>query len=372
MSAIRWVARGRNPLGQRTENAMADSCERGQVPPVDHELAGTLTEILRGRPSSVTPEMMGRDRERIAAAALSDEQIRRDGAFTFESFDLLERDDTGAVSVLVIRPADRVGPLRVMYAIHGGGMFAGHNRSPELTRELDQAQELGTAVVSVNYRLAPENPDPIPVEDCYAGLLWTVAHARELGLDPRRAVVTGASAGGALAAGVALMARDRGAPPVLGQLLLCPMFDDRVDTASALQMTGHGIWDSVSSRTGWTALLGSRRGTDSVSQYAAPARAHTLAGLPSAYVEVGAFEALRDEAIAYATRICADGGDAELHVWGGAFHSFDEWVPRARVSATARRARADWLRRLFDAADTVDRSGSATPRTAWQVPGTVT
>lgn len=333
---------------------------------MDHELAGPLREILRNRPSSITPDRIPADRARIEAAALPDAEIARDGAFTVTTHRLLDHDESGAVSLLVARPTDRPVPVPIAYSIHGGGMFAGHNRSAELTRELDQAQELGLAVVSVNYRLAPEHPDPTPVEDCYAGLLWTVRHATELGLDPGRLIVTGASAGAALAAGVALLARDRGGPEILGQLLLCPMFDDRVDSPSSRQMDGHGIWDATSSVTGWTALLGPRRGGAAVTEYAAPARAGSLVDLAPAYVEVGAYEALRDEAIQYAARISADGGSAELHVWAGAFHSFDEWVPHATVSRTARQARADWLRRLFAAAD-ADDSGSA-GRTEAKVP----
>ncbi|MEU6145658.1 alpha/beta hydrolase fold domain-containing protein [Streptomyces sp. NPDC047081] len=325
--------------------------ENLRVPPVDDELDGPLRDILSRRPSSITPDRILTDRKRIGEAKLSDAEVSRDGAFTITTEKLLERDPSGAVAALIARPTGVAGLLPVAYSIHGGGMFAGHNRSAELARELDQAQELGMAVVSIDYRLAPEHPDPTPVDDCYAGLVWVIRNAARFGLDPDRVVVTGASAGGALAAGIALKARDSGGVPILGQLLLCPMVDDRVDSWSSRQMDGHGIWDSTSSVTGWTALLGDRRGGPDVSPYAAPARAASVADLPPAYVEVGAFEALRDETIAYAARISAEGGDAELHVWGGAFHSFDEWVPEARVSHTARRARADWLRRLFAAAD---------------------
>ncbi|MBT2456058.1 alpha/beta hydrolase fold domain-containing protein [Streptomyces sp. ISL-86] len=330
------------------------AAENLRVPPVDHELAGPLRDILSRRPSSITPDRILTDRKRVAEARLTDAEITRDGAFTLTTEKLLDGDPSGAVSVLIARPTGATGPVPVAYAIHGGGMFAGHNRSAELSRDLDQAQELGIAVVSIDYRLAPEHPDPTPVDDCYAGLVWTIENADRFGLDPERVFVTGASAGGALAAGVALKARDTGEVSVMGQLLLCPMTDDRVDSRSSRQMDGHGIWDSTSSVTGWTALLGDRRGGPDVSPYAAPARAASLAGLPPAYVEVGAFEALRDETISYAARLSSEGVDAELHVWGGAFHSFDEWVPDATVSHTARRARADWLRRLFAAADRTD------------------
>ncbi|MGW3166864.1 alpha/beta hydrolase [Streptomyces sp. NPDC001142] len=320
------------------------------APPVDPELAGPLEEILRRRPPSLLPEMIHADRKRIAAMRLGDAEIERNGVFTGSTVELSERDASGQVSLLIVRPTGAVGLVPVAYNIHGGGMVAGHNRSAELLPELDRAQELGMAVVSVNYRLAPEHPDPVPVEDCYAGLTWLMDHGPDWGLDPGRVFLTGASAGAALAAGVALMVRDRHNWPLRGQLLLCPMFDDLVTSDSSRQMSGRGVWDSVSSVTGWTALLGERRGGADVSAYAAPARAASLSGLAPAYVEVGTYEALRDEALEYGRRLALAGGDVELHMWGGAFHSFDEWVPEARVSGTARRARADWILRHLPAA----------------------
>ena len=151
-------------------------------------------------------------------------------------------------------------------------MIMGDNRLG-LPGMLEWAKELRATVVSVEYRLAPETPHPGPVEDCYAGLVWTAAHAAELGIDPRRMIVVGGSAGGGLAAAVALLARDTGGPVLAGQMLMCPMLDDRNDTPSSWQMAGLGIWDQASNEVGWTALLGDARGGPDVSPYAAPARA---------------------------------------------------------------------------------------------------
>jgi acetyl esterase/lipase len=212
---------------------------------------------------------------------------------------------------------------------------------------IDLAQELGTAVVSVEYRLAPETRHPGPVEDCYAGLVWSAAHAQELGIDPQRIVLVGGSAGGGLAAGVALIARDRGGPAVLGQMLICPMLDDRNDTPSAVQMAGLGVWDRTSNETGWNALLGDARGADGVSPYAAPARAADLSGLPPAFIDVGSAETFRDEDVSYASRIWQAGGVAELHVWPGGFHGFAGMAPHAAVSKGAAAAPLQWLRRLL-------------------------
>ncbi len=141
--------------------------------------------------------------------------------------------------------------------------------------------------MTVEYRLAPEFPDPYPREDMYAALEWTASHADALGIRPDRLVVAGASAGGGLAAGMALAARDRGGPPLVGQVLDYPMLDDRGITTSMHQFDGVGVWDRVSNQTGWRALLGDTYGTEAVSPYAAPSRAGDLRGLPPAFIDVG-------------------------------------------------------------------------------------
>jgi acetyl esterase/lipase len=201
--------------------------------------------------------------------------------------------------------------------------------------------------VAVGYRLAPEFPDPCPVEDTYAALVWMTQRADDLGIDPQRVVVVGRSAGGGLGAGAALLARDRGGPALLGQLLISPMLDDRNDTVSSHQIDGVGIWDRTSNDTGWTALLGGRRGTDDVSVYAAPARATDLSRLPPTFVDCGSAEVFRDEDIAYASAIWAAGGQAELHVWPGAFHASDLIAPDAVLCEQMTAARDAWMTRLL-------------------------
>jgi acetyl esterase/lipase len=326
-----------------------DGTSVGPPPPFDHELAAPLRAILAGMPGPLTPELIADRRARTVSGSLSDAEICRSGAFELAELTAPGPEGAPDIALLICRPTATPGPHPVIYNTHGGGMVAGNNRSVELAEELDRAEELQLAVVAVEYRLAPEHPDPTPLEDCYAGLLWVAENAAELGLDADRILISGNSAGGCLAAGVSLLARDRGGPKLLGQMLQCPMLDDRCDTPSMHQMHQVGLWDGQSNRVGWTALLGERRGTGEVSCYAAPNRAGDLSGLPPAFIDVGSVEALRDESVAYATRIWQAGGQAELHVWSGAFHSFDEWVPGAVVSGTARRARVDWLRRLLEA-----------------------
>ena len=187
---------------------------------------------------------------------------------------------------------------------------------------------------------------PGPVEDCYAGLVWTAEHADELGIDPDRIIIAGASAGGGLAAGVALLARDRGGPALAAQALMCPMLDDRNNTPSSRQMAGLGVWDQHLQRH---RLVGAARrgcGGPDVSKYAAPARETDLSGLPPAFIDVGSAETFRDEDVAYASGIWQAGGVAELHVWPGGFHGFDMMAPQAAVSQAAKAARVSWLRRV--------------------------
>ncbi|MEU7270752.1 alpha/beta hydrolase [Streptomyces asiaticus] len=320
----------------------------GPPPPFDPELVTALAAIHEllppggsGADPGATPPQNVPGMEPV-----TNEALERDGAFRVEERSVPGPAGAPDVSLLICRLADAATEVPVLYHIHGGGMMVGDNRTgvPEM---LDLGQELGLSVVSVEYRLAPGTQHPGPVEDCYAGLAWTAEHAAELGIDPGRVIVVGGSAGGGLAAAVALLARDRGGPALFGQLLMCPMLDDRNDTPSARQMTGVGVWDRAANEAGWTALLGAARGTDDVSPYAAPARATDLSGLPPAFIDVGAAETFRDEDVDYAARIWRAGGQAELHVWPGAFHGFSGMAPHAAVSHDAREARLRWLRRLL-------------------------
>lgn len=180
-----------------------------------------------------------------------------------------------------------------------------------------------------------------------AGVLWTVENAAELGIDPGRIVLAGESAGAGLAAGLALLTRDRRGPVPIGQLLMYPMLDDRLDTVSARQTEPVGTFDRVSGETAWNAYLGERRRSGDISIYEARSRAMDLSGLPPVFIDAGSSELLRDEDVAYASAIWASGGQAELHVWPGGFHGFDQIVPDAAVSRAARAARNAWLERLI-------------------------
>lgn len=317
-------------------------------PPYGAEFAALLETFRESFPPTVTADMIEPMREGGAAWTPTIEAMLAGRSIAREDRTVPGPEGQPAVTVSVFRPHQMVDLAPAVYFIHGGGFVFG-DRFTELGEALDWVERLGVVLVSVEYRLAPEHPDPAPVEDCYAGLLWLFDQAAALGVDPERIVVAGSSAGGGLAAGTALLARDRSGPAPLGQVLVYPMLDERNDSVSARQFAGLGVWDRGSNDTGWTALLGDRRGTDAVTPYASPARAASLSGLPQTYIDVGSTETFRDEAVAYASRLWRDGVQAELHVWPGVFHGFDGMLPDAPVSIAARRARREWLERVLEA-----------------------
>lgn len=250
------------------------------------------------------------------------------------------------VRVLVYLPGGAPRPLPALLWIHGGGYVIGSADQDDLQVKRIVA-EVGCAAVSVDYRLAPETPHPGPVEDCYAALRWLHAQADELGVDRGRIAIGGASAGGGLAAGLGLLARDRGEVPVAFQLLIYPMLDDRtVTTEEPHPFTGEFIWTHGANRFGWSSLLGQEPGSAGVSPYAAAARAERLAGLPPTYLCVGALDLFLDENLEYARRLMREGVPTELHVYPAAYHGFN-LVAEARATQAFNRDFIAALRRAL-------------------------
>ncbi|MCM2388304.1 alpha/beta hydrolase [Streptomyces albipurpureus] len=310
------------------------------------ELDPELRELLVGMPliSQLTPEVLAQLRQLPATpveSLLAHRNVDR-GEVTVPA------RDGAPIPLSVFSPAntERVNAAPCVYWIHGGGMVMG-DRFSQIDIPLEWLDEFNAVVVSVDYRLAPEATGTALVDDCYQGLLWVAEHATELGIDPARIVVAGASAGGGLAAGVTLLARDLGTPAIAAQMLICPMLDHRNTSTSSLQYSGGpGVWTREMNEFGWRCVLGDLA-DDEVPAYVSPSLAGDLSGLPTAYIDTGAAEVFRDEATDYATRIWASGGQGELHVWAGGFHGFDALYPQAHLSATARRTRTDWLTRAL-------------------------
>ena len=260
--------------------------------------------------------------------------------------DLVERTEhvvpaTDGVTLRVHRPFGVEGDLPCVYWMHGGGLVLGDQAQDDI--RFDRwCQMLRCVGVSVGYRLAPETPYPGPLDDCYAGLQWVHDHAAEFGADPARIGIGGASAGGGLAAGLALLARDRGELRIAFQLLIYPMIDDRQITVSSQWLDP--IWSPDASRYGWTAYLGAAKGGPDVAVYAAAARATDLSGLPPTLITVGAIDGFSDEDIDYALRLRHAGVPVELHVYPGAPHGFDSLMPGIAIARRAQRDIEDWLR----------------------------
>jgi acetyl esterase/lipase len=312
------------------------------APPLDPEIAAALAVQL-DRPSPITEAD-------IPAKRLEDDAAGAEAQAAIERLGLVRTDlearghDGAAVPLSIVHRPDRSTASPLVYFVHGGGMMLG-NRWSGSDVFLDWIDRYNAVVATVEYRRAPESPYPFPQEDCYAGLLHLATHAEALRLNIARGLLAGISAGAGLAASVALMARDRGGPAVAGQLLIAPMLDDRGHTPSTRQFPS-GMWNAVENELAWRSLLGDLYGTDDVPPYAAPARATDLGRLPPAFLEAGSAEVFRDEVVSYASRIWADGGQADLHVWSGGFHGFGTFEHTVLAQGAASSLR-NWLDRIL-------------------------
>ncbi|OBI53331.1 alpha/beta hydrolase [Mycobacterium kyorinense] len=240
--------------------------------------------------------------------------------------------ESGA-GVRLYRPAGLTQQAPALLWIHGGGYVIGSARQDDrLCHRF--SDELGITVASVDYRLAPEHPYPAPLEDCYSALTWL---ARLPTVDPARVAIGGASAGGGLAAALALLARDRGEVTPSLQVLAYPMLDDR--SADSPKNSNYRLWSPNSNRFGWAAYLG-----DADPQVAVPARRDDLSGLAPAWIGVGTHDLFYDEDLAYAQRLRAAGVPCEVEEIVGAFHGFDLIAPKAQVSQAFFASQRDVLR----------------------------
>lgn len=303
---------------------------------LDPELAEALNGLSIESPSNTS---YLEDMELVRSLRSTKDQVTAMG-MTLASDERVVTEDrtvTGPAPEIVLgvriytpRQLDAPAPLLVYF--HGGAFILGDTYTEE-ARCLRLAADGGCVVVSVDYRLAPEDPFPAGVEDCYAGLIWASDNAAALGSDPRRIGVGGSSAGGALAAAVCMMARDRGGPALAFQLLVYPVTDDRMTTRSMRDADATPLFRRADATLMWRYYLGHDR--RDVSCYAAPGRATDLSGLPDAFVLTAEHDPLRDEGIEYAQRLMHAGVPTELHCYGGVCHGFDLIAPRIPVSERA-------------------------------------
>jgi triacylglycerol lipase len=258
------------------------------------------------------------------------------------------RDGAPDVALYCYTPTGEQKLRPAILHIHGGGMVIG---SAEMSRASmpPLALALDAVLVSVEYRLAPETPFPGPQEDCYSALAWLHENAGDLGVDPARIIVMGESAGGGLAAALALMARDRGEYALAGQVLIYPMLDHRTggpDCQWRNPMTGEFIWKPQNNRFGWESLRGDYTLDDNRKPWFSPALADDLTALPPTYIAVGTLDLFFDEDLDYARRLGAAGVAVELHTYPGAIHAFD-MVKDASVAKRAAANLSDALGRML-------------------------
>jgi acetyl esterase len=250
------------------------------------------------------------------------------------------------ITVRVVIPTAVPAPRPGYLVIHGGGFVIGGAETIMTPILAEIAAATGAVVVSPDYRVAPEDPFPAGLEDCYATLEWLVAQADELGVDVGRIGIGGDSAGGGLAAATALLARDRSGPALCYQLLNVPELDDRLETQSMREFDDTPLWNRPNAVLSWKHYLSGATELDGGDglPHAAPSRMEDLSGLPPAFVAVCEFDPLRDEGIEYARRLLADGVSTELHHYPGTFHG-SAIVEDAAVSRRMWADHLDALRR---------------------------
>lgn len=325
------IASGRDVVGEAAE-AGGDAILRR----VDPELrAGAKAILSHPLPSPLTLAAVRAMRQNAPAAAAP----LPPPAATVERRTAPGAMGAPPVSVTVIgAKADGARRPAVLH-IHGGGMILGRV-ADTIGASQRLAAELDCLVVEADYRLSPETPFPGPLDDCYSALAWLYDNADTLGVDRSRIAVMGESAGGGLAAMLAIAARDRGVIPLCYQVLIYPMLDDRTgSTRHVPSFVGTIGWNEAGNRFGWGSFLGRPAGSPTVPYGAVPARIANLSGLAPAFIGVGAIDLFVDEDIAYAARLVRAGVPTQLHVTPGAYHGFDFIAPQSRV---AREFTAAW------------------------------
>ena len=306
---------------------------------VDRELLPMLTQYLIDRNRRPDMHDIQGCRRGIAelVAQLSTGE-RECGHVLREDRRIPQMSNNTDIEVRIYRPKDYSTPLPALLWIHGGGYVMGDHRLDDLHNSA-LAERQSCIVVSVDYRLAPEHPYPAGLVDCFSALTWLFDESANLGVDHSRVAIGGASAGGGLAAALALYTRDRSDFALAGQLLLCPLLDDRSIVQASKSVADTLAWNRESNLLGWRAYLGIEPGGDDRNDYSSPSRAANLTGLPPAYIAVGSLDLFAGEDMEYARRLIAAAVPTELHVYAGGFHGFDNLSPNANIS---QRYVADW------------------------------
>lgn len=304
-------------------------------PPIHSDLA----EVNPGIMEVSTLEKMKTYRETLDSFFTAENMIRgKEDTISFEELEI--SGPAGPLRATIFRPKNQTRSVEDTPGIlhmHGGGL-ATANRFLGFTM-LDWIESLGAICLTAEYRLAPEHHQPAQLEDSYAALEWVSEHSTDLGFNPQKLVVTGGSAGGNLAAGVALLARDRSGPEIRGQVLMYPWVDDSTDSPSMNQYADLPPVTKASTDKVSDYAFGENR--EYADMYTAPIRAENLAGLPPTFIDTGEADVFRDQDVEYASKLWRGGVSTELHVWPGCWHGFDVFVPDAEISRRAKAARLE-------------------------------
>ena len=296
---------------------------------IDAELATFLIEPIPNNMDNVLST------RRLLAALTETEIAQREAlpsGLHFNDHVIGDADGDLQVPVRIYRNENAPDPCGALLFFHGGAFVFGDLES-EYERCVRFAHQANCVVVSVDYRLAPEHPYPAAVDDGFAALQWLRRNASQLGVDPNRIGVGGASAGGAIAAATVLRARDGVGPSIKAQLLIYPVLDNETSSSSIEQFYRAEPWDGERTRKMWRAYLGND--IKDVPTYASPARAHDLTNLPPTYIMTAECDPLRDEAITFGRRLLRAGTTVELHHFARTFHGFDVVAPGSRLSELA-------------------------------------
>ncbi len=310
-------------------------------------------KVLEGLPASTLQDVK-KSRQHFEQLAQARNANIDTSGLTIEDKDVFVESCSQSVKVRLYIPQQLIsqekntthGDAKVsaLVYVHGGGYVLG-SLETDHAAAARYAKRLGIVVVSVDYRLAPENPFPAGLHDCYAALCWLYEQADSLSVDKNRIGIYGVSAGGGLSAAVTLLARDKSGPAICFQCLCIPELDDRMTTPSARQFVDTPIWDRAKGELSWTYYLGDdySRGSENVPVLAAPGRESNFENLPPAYINTMEFDPLRDEGILYAMNLMAAGVPVELHNYPGTFHGSTQFV--ADVSKRQINELTDALRR---------------------------
>ncbi|KAB2585171.1 lipase [Rhodococcus erythropolis] len=317
---------------------------------LDPESRGPLEQLLQAVPggfNAISDVTQRREAVRTLTAAAITELAPNDRVITE---DRLVPGPQGApdVPIRIYTPVGANGELPGVFYIHGGGMVIG-SIDAEDAAATRICEGIGAVVVSTEYRKAPEHPHPAQIDDCYSSLTWMAKNAAELNIDVNRIAVYGGSAGGNLTINVSRIARDRAFPHISFMMPVYPMVDDRNETPSSHEITDIGIWDREANIEAWSWFLGGRP----VDDYAAPARAQDLTGLPPTFIDVGEMDLFRDEDIAFAQRLVQAMVPTEFHLYPGAYHGSENFAGTAPLSQRIWAARISALRTALRVSSTL-------------------